>query len=175
MKFKTADKVPKDGSGVFGGYAVFTDGPWSEVIAVTAHDRFFDSETQQAPTLTPDLLISVSAAVCANADPGCGGVWHTHIVKPVANGLCALAAVGGLSFQEPSESVKISGKKITIKGVDIGEQIYLESISSTGMVFTVGNPVDFDPSTSEFNGAAFDLNPTFDGSGNLVVCIGPLL
>lgn len=42
-----------------------------------------------------------------------------------------------------------------------------------GSFFNVGNPVDADPSTSQFDGAAFGLNPTFDGDGNLVVCIGP--
>ena len=179
IDFKLSDKVPREGE--FGGYAILTDS--GQALAVTSHDGFFDSETQGLPSVDPTLPISLSAAVCGEDDSGCGSEWHTHVVKVASPTktvneeevpICSIGAVGELSFQEPSEKLRILGKHLVIRGVDIGPQIYLGSLSSTGVEFDVGNPLDADPSTPEFDALAFDLNPTSDDDENLVVCIGPL-
>jgi len=176
--FTTADKIPKKGE--FGGFAILTEG---HVIAVTDHGGFYDSEAQKAPKLPPALPISATAAVCAVGDKGCNSKWHTHLVEPKESGLCATGlAVGALSFEEPSEKVKVKAKSIVLRNIALGTDSFTESLSNAPKDFTAGLPVDSDVVSGDvtpfsFDGLAFDLTPIFDGSvsaENLVVCIGPL-
>ncbi len=176
--FTTADKIPKKGE--FGGFAILTEG---HVIAVTDHKGFYDSEAQKAPKLPPVLPLSDTAAVCDAADKGCNSKWHTHLVEPAESTLCATGLkVGALSFEEPSEKVKIKAKSIVLRNIALGTNSFTESISNAPKDFTVGLPVDSDVVSGadtpfSFDGLAFDLTPTFDGTvsaENLVVCIGPL-
>ena len=177
IAFKLSDDVPTD---AFGGYAIFTE---NDVLAVTSHGGFFDSEAQILPQEEPQQSLSISAVLCAENDAGCGGEWHTHVVKPADNSRCGFKAVGALSFQEPSAKVKVDGKKIIVRGVDIGERIYLDSASSTGQLFSIGNPVDADVALGlpdddgRFTGTAFDLNAAFDDTTGLIeaICIGEVL
>ena len=168
ITFKLASKIPKvpTGSEIFGGYAVFTDG---HVIAVTAHEGAFDSETQSFPTSGTFGLCDADQVAAGF----CSGVWHTHLVEPVGNENCAFAAVGALTFEEPSDDVKIKAKKIVLKEIEMETDDYTNSITGQEMDFTAGNPVDADPSTPEFDGAAFDLTPVFIDGNLAAICIGP--
>ncbi len=176
--FKTADKIPRTGE--FGGFAILTDG---HVIAVTDHAGFYDSKAQRPPTLPPDLPISATAAVCNENDRGCNSKWHSHLVEPKPSDLCLTGlAVGALSFDEPSEKVKVLAKHIILRNIALGTSSFTESLTNTPKDFTVGFPVDSDGITGaetpfNFDGVAFDLTPTYDGpmsAETLVVCIGPL-
>lgn len=184
IKFKLAEKVPTDGS-VFGGYAIFTSG---HVIAVTSHPSFYDSETQTAPSPGQVALdpFPGPAAVCNVGDVACGAEWHTHMVEPVTatnsdnSPVCAIAAVGALTFEEVSEELKVKAKKIVLKEIESDD--FTDAVSGNEKDFTAGSPVDADvalagilPEEPGFQGVGFDLHPTTDDLGNLVVCIGPPL
>ena len=135
--FKLASAVPL--SGEFGGYAVFTDG---HVIAVTSHAPFYDSEAQVAPTLPEVISFPGPAALCNAADPGCGPEWHTHLVHPIdalddmGNPICAFKAVGALTFEEPSDEVKIRAMKIVLKEIEMEEDDFTDAVSGDEMNFT---------------------------------------
>jgi len=171
IRFHLAEPFAED---AFGGVAILTTG---DAIAVTRHGTFFDSSSQVKPE-SPGLPISLSAAALCAEDDGCGNEIHAHVVKPnFDEPLCEIASVGALSFQDPAQRIIVAGNNIVLRGIDIGPQIYLESLSSMGEEFTIGAPVDLDDSTPGFDGLAFNLTPTFDGdvsAENLVVCIGPL-
>ena len=167
LKFQLEDKVPTT---PFGGYALFTTG--GDVIAITSHAGFFDSTGQQAPTASQIAnQVGAIAAVCTVTDVACGNEWHAHLVKPVANPLCGFAAVGELTYNQPTDKLKIAGKNIVAKGIDIGDEGFVGALSGLLQDFTVGTPGD---------SAAFDLDPV-DALGNTItnpadlaaICIVP--
>ncbi|MFQ5782537.1 MAG: hypothetical protein ACE5GR_05730 [Nitrosopumilus sp.] len=143
------------------------------VIAVTSHPGAYDSEAQSFDN------DDITFALCSPeqiADGLCGAEWHTHLVEPVDHDRCGFKAIGALTFEEPSEKVKIKAKKIILKEIEMETDDYTNSITGEVKDFTAGNPVDANPDTKKFDGAAFDLNATFDASGNLeAVCIGPVI
>ncbi len=167
LKFQLDEKVP---TAPFGGYALFTTG--GDVIAITSHVGFFDSTGQQAPTASQVALqVGAIAAVCNVTDVACGNEWHSHLVKPVANPLCDFAAVGELTYNQPTDKLKIAGKNIIARGIDIGDEGFVGAISGTLQDFTVGTPGA---------SAAFDLDPV-DANGDTItnpadlvaICIVP--
>jgi len=171
LTFKLDDKVPKH---PFGGYALFTDG--GSVIAFTSHEGFFDSIEQQAPTTSQVALqVGAIAAVCNVMDVACGNEWHSHLVNPMTDSVCdgvgGIAKVGELTYNQPTDKLKVAGKNIEGKGIDIGTEGFVGAISGSLMDFTVGTPGD---------SAAFDLVPVdVDGvpitvAADLVaICIVP--
>ena len=175
LKFQLDDKVPKH---PFGGYALFTED--GSVIAITSHEGFFDSTGQQAPTASQIAQpVGAIAAVCNVTDVACGNEWHAHLVNPVTGPLdenddpiCGFAAVGELTYNQPTDKLKIAGKNILARGIDIGNEGFVGAISGALMDFTVGNPTDMS--------AAFDLDPV-DANGDTItkpaalaaVCIVP--
>ena len=153
----------------FGGYAIFTTG--GDVIAVTSHQGAFDSEAQGSPGGT--------FALCSPAQVAsglCGPEWHTHLVKPMAApGVCVIAKIGGLTFEEPSSNVNVQDSDITISNVKKGTSSFTESVTGSATAFTVGaSQVSPNPVTGVGDGVPFDLVPVFSGGGGLLaICIGP--
>jgi len=150
LKFKLEDKVPKT---PFGGYALFTTG--GSVIAITSHAGFFDSTEQQAPNASQIAQpVGAIGAVCNVTDVACGNEWHAHLVNPITDSVCdgvgGIAKVGELTYNQPTDKLKIKGKNIEAKGIDIGTEGFVGVISGTLHDFTVGTPA---------NSAAFDLVP----------------
>lgn len=174
LRFKLVDKVEET---PFGGYAIVTDAAPSETyvataVAITSHAGFYDSEKQSPPTLTPIIQFPGPAALCAAGDAGCGAEWHVHIVEAVVNTECASGLqVGELTFDDPSEKLKIKAKALVAKGIELGEEDYTAALA--------GGEKDFDagaiPGT---DGLAFDLTPKFTNPSDPTtlefVCIGPL-
>jgi len=152
----------------FGGYAIFTVG--GDVIAVTSHQGAFDSEAQGSPGGT--FALCSAAQVLAGL---CGPEWHTHLVKPVGSALCSIAAVGGLTFEEPSKNVKVKDSDISISNIKKGTSSFTESVTGSATAFTVGaSQVSPNPVTGVGDGVPFDLVPVFSGGGGLLaICIGP--
>jgi len=158
---------------VFGGYAIITGG---DVIAVTSHPGFYDSDVQDEPTEDPainDPFTGV-AQVCTATDSGCGHEWHTHLVKGVEDNRCALGvAVGDLSFKEPNHKTKQVLKWISLNGIPFGDQTLESATTGDDTTFTVGLPADA-PFINGFQySAAFDLTPLTDETGLTGICIGP--
>ena len=167
LKFHLEDKVPKS---PFGGYALFTDA--GHVIAITSHQGFFDSVGQQAPTTAQVAnQVGAIAAICNVTDVACGNEWHAHLVSPVDSPLCGFKAIGELTYNQPTEYLKIAGKNIHAKGIDLGTEGFIGALSGTLQDFTVGTPG---------GSAAFDLDPV-DANGVTItdpadfaaVCIVP--
>ena len=151
----------------FGGYAIFTTG--GDVIAVTSHQGAFDSEAQGSPGGT--FALCSPAQVTAGL---CGPEWHTHLVKPVGSALCSIAAVGSLTFEEPSSNVNVKDSDIAISNVKKGTSSFTNSISGSALAFTVGaSQVSPNPVTGVGDGVPFDLVPVFDNGNLLAICIGP--
>ena len=151
----------------FGGYAIFTTG--GDVIAVTSHQGAFDSEAQGSPGGT--FALCSPAQVTAGL---CGPEWHTHLVKPVGSALCSIAAVGSLTFEEPSSNVNVKDSDISISNVKKGTSSFTNSISGSALAFTVGaSQVSPNPVTGVGDGVPFDLVPVFDNGDLLAICIGP--
>jgi len=172
LAFLLEDDVPTQ---PFGGYAIFTDG--GAVIAVTSHAGFYDSTEQTAPSLA-QIALDVGpgpAAVCNVTDVACGSEWHVHLVEPAnpldedGNPICSFAAVGELTHNEPSDSLKIREESIVAKGIAIGTESFDEAIGGNNRDFTVGTPLE--------GGAAFDLVPSLADPDDLstlqAVCIVP--
>ena len=82
------------------------------------------------------------------------------MVNPVADTICddvgGIAKVGELTYNQPTDILKIAGKNIVAKGIDIGTEGFVGAISGELMDFTVGTP--------DGPSAAFDLVPV-DSSG----------
>ncbi len=157
LKFKLVDKVEE---APFGGYAILTDAVPTDsyagtAIAITSHAGFYDGEKQNPTTLTPIIQFGGPAALCAPGDSGC------------ASGL----QVGELTFDDPSEKLKIKAKALVAKEIELGEEDYTAALA--------GGEKDFDagaiPGT---DGLAFVLTPKFaddnDPTTLQYVCIGPL-
>lgn len=159
---------------VFGGYAIITQG---DVIAVTSHPGFYDSEVQDAPTEAPAIPDPFSgvAQVCTSTDDGCGSEWHVHLVKGTADARCALGvAVGDLSFEEPNEKTKQVLRWISINGVPLGDQSLTSAATGAATTFTAGLPTDA-PFIPGFQYSAFfDLTPIVESGALAGVCVGPL-
>ena len=178
LKFQLTDKVPKT---PFGGYAIFTDA--GDVIAITSHGSFFDSTGQQAPTADQVALqVGGIAAICTVSDEACGSEWHVHLVKPAnpeygpeagedleGTPICGFAAVGELTYTEPSEKLNVAGKHLLAKNIDIGTEGFVGALSGNLLDFTVGTPLE--------GGQGFDLEPVFldpeDITTLQAVCIVP--
>lgn len=162
IEFKLAEKVPLNGE-VFGGYAIFTDG---DVIAVTSHQGAYDSEAQDFDNDETTFALCNPAQLAAGL---CGPEWHSHLVQPVSHPRCEFAAVGALTFEEPSDDTKTKGTKIKLKEIEIGTDEFTNSLTGDEQDFTAGHPTSSD-------GVAFDLNAAFDDGGSLVaVCIGDVI
>ncbi|KAF6242058.1 hypothetical protein C6988_10305 [Nitrosopumilus sp. b1] len=162
IEFKLAEKVPVNGE-VFGGYAIFTDG---DVIVVTSHQGAYDSEAQDFDNEETTFALCTPEQLAAGL---CGPEWHSHLVKPISHPRCEFAAVGALTFEEPSDDTKAKGKKIKLKEIEIGTDEFTNSITGTEQDFTAGHPTSPD-------GVAFDLNAAFNGDGSLAaVCIGDVI
>ena len=168
LRFQLEDKVPTT---PFGGYALFTTG--GDVIAITSHAGFFDSTGQQAPTSAQVAnQVGAIAAICNVTDVACGNEWHAHLVKPVANPLCSFAAVGELTYDQPTDKLRIDGKNIIARGIDIGDEGFVGALSGLLQDFAVGTP--------DGGSAAFDLDPV-DATGTTItdpadlaaICIVP--
>lgn len=166
ISFELGDDVPVNGE-VFGGYAIFTDG---HVIAVTSHKGAFDSETQLFDDETTTFALCSPEQLVQGL---CGPEWHTHLVEPVSHNRCDFAAIGALTFEEPSSKLRIKANEILLQNTNKETSSFTNSITGTVQDFTVGQPVDADSTSVEFDGVAFDLNAAFNSSGNLVaICIG---
>ena len=154
----------------FGGYAVFTTS--GDVIAVTSHRGAYDNEAQSFDD--PSVTFALCSPAQLNAGL-CGPEWHTHLVKPVGTALCSIAAVGSLTFEEPSSNVNVKDSDISVSNVKKGTSSFTNSVSGSALAFTVGaSQVSPNPVTGVGDGVPFDLVPVFDGGGNLlVICIGP--
>jgi hypothetical protein len=182
IKFESDDDIINTPD-IFGGYAIFTtDG---DVIAATSHAGFYDSEVQgDGGNLDAPIIDFPGPAALCSSTTGCGGEWHVHLVKPAGNALCQIAAVGELTYEEPSENTELLShkKKAFVKGIQInnipiGTDSYTEALSGANTDFTVGaTAVDPNPVSGEL-GVAFPLVPVFsnpsDPSTLLAVCIGP--
>ena len=166
---KSSDIVPP----AFGGVAVLTDA--GTAIAATTHDRFYDSEKQTAPQEEPVVSFGV-AALCTGTDPGCGPEWHIHIVNPVEDDRCFTGlAVGELTWEDPSEKLKLAGPNIIAKKIALGANEYTASLAGETLVFDAGTVPDANGSL------AFDLTPIFTDTEEPIdpttlagICIGPL-
>ena len=172
IDFTLSGPVVTDGSD-FGGYAVFTNS--GDVIAVTSHKGVYDNEAQAYPNKNKTFDVCNKGNVNAGY---CDATWHTHMVKPVGHSACVIAAVGALTFEQPSTSVIISGNVITVEGVPIGTISYTNSIDGTATDFTAGaTHTSPNPVTNSGDGVGFPLVGVFDGKAkdkNLVaICIGP--
>jgi hypothetical protein len=167
--FTLDDSVVTDGT-IFGGYAFFTtDG---DVVAVTSHKGAYDSKGQKFDDPNTTFALCNPGQLSAGL---CGPEWHTHVVKPVADPHCAIAAVGALTYEQPSSHVKIKDNTITLDNVKKGTRTFTNSITSDPEEFIVGNSaVDPNPVTSSGIGVPFDLTPAFEGDTLAAVCIGPL-
>ena len=167
IKFKLDAKL-KDFDSPFGGYAVLTSG---DVIAVTSHAQFYDSETQDEPTMPVLQQVGAIAALCDPADTGCGGEWHTHGVKPVETELCGFAAVGALTFEEIADEVKVKAMKIVLKEIESDDD-FTDAVSGNEQEYVFGDPVG----NAAFDLVAVDSDGVFIGeSGNPIsaICIVP--
>lgn len=173
IKFKTDGKV--NTGNVFGGYAIVTAG---DVIAVTSHPGFYDSEVQDAPSEGPAVIDPFDgvAQVCTPTDSGCGAEWHGHLVKGVPDARCALGvAIGDLTFKEPNHKTKEKMKDLELKGIQFGDQNLVGAASGISKDFTVGLPTDA-PFIPGFQySAEFDLTPLLNEAGTELtgICIGP--
>ena len=170
ITFSLADDVITDGTNTFGGYAVFTDG--GDVIAVTSHKGAYDSAGQQYDNP------AITFALCSpeQLDAGlCGPEWHSHLVKPAGDNVCAIAKVGALTFEEPSATVVANQDNIKVVNVKKGTKSFTESVTNTPTDFTAGkSAVVPNPVTGDGVGIPFDLNPVFDGDTLQAICIGPV-
>ena len=169
ITFSLDDDVVTDGSD-FGGYAVFTED--GDVIAVTSHKGAYDSAGQKYDNP------AITFALCnpEQLDAGlCGPEWHSHLVKPVGDSVCAIAKVGALTFEEPSATVVANQDNIKVVNVKKGTKTFTESVTSTPTEFTAGkSAVNPNPVTGNGVGVPFDLNPVFDDGALQAICIGPV-
>ena len=169
VTFTLDDKVVTDGT-VFGGYAFFTSA--GDVVAVTSHKGAYDSKGQKFDDPSTTFALCNPGQISAGL---CGPEWHTHVVKPIADSHCAIAAVGALTFEQPSTHVKIKDKVITLVNIKKGTRSFTNSLTATPEDFIVGNSVvNPNPVTSSGIGVPFDLKPVFDGDALVAVCIEPL-
>lgn len=85
------------------------------------------------------------------------------MVEPVTNDVCdavgGIAAVGELTYDQPTDKLNIAGKNVIARGIDIGIEEFTEAIGGNMRDFTVGTPIE--------GGAAFDLVPV-DSTGTPV-------
>jgi hypothetical protein len=163
-----------DGTGVetapFGGYAILTDA--DTAIAVTSHGGFYDSEVQGPGTNldTPYVDFPGKAALCSTLT-GCGDEWHTHIVIPAPDARCESGfKVGDLTWDEPSEKLKVAGENLIARSIPLGVNYYEAAITGGSAPFDAGT-------TPGTDGLAFPLTPIFLGATPDTldaVCIGPL-
>lgn len=120
---------------------------------------------------------AITFALCSPDQLGaglCGPEWHSHLVKPISNSLCPIAAVGALTFEEPSATVVAKHDSIKVVNVKKGIKSFTESVSGTTTDFTAGNSaVNPNPVTGVGVGVPFDLTPVFDGDDLTAICIGP--
>lgn len=168
ITFSLAGDVVTNGDD-FGGYAIFTED--GDVIAVTSHMGAYDSAGQQFDNPL------ITFALCSPEQLGaglCGPEWHSHLVQPVENSLCQIAAVGALTFEEPSAAVVANQDNIKVVNVNKGTSSFTESVTGTATDFTAGNSaVNPNPVTGDGVGVPFDLTPVFDGDDLAAICIGP--
>jgi hypothetical protein len=82
-----------------------------------------------------------------------------------------IASVGDLTYNQPTDKLKVKGKHIEAKGIDIGTEGFVGTLSGTLHDITVGTPA---------GSAAFDLVPVnstglpIENAQQLVaVCIVP--
>jgi hypothetical protein len=154
----------------FGGYAILTDA--GTAIAITSHAGFYDSEVQGATSpVAPIIDFPGPAALCGSL-AGCGAEWHVHIVVPAADPRCAIAKVGELTWDDPSDSLNVAGVNLITRGIPLGVNSYTAALA--------GGLVGFDAGTTPGTvGLAFDLTPIFLDPGDPTtldaVCIGPLV
>lgn len=156
--FELTGDVVTDGSD-FGGYAVFTDG---DVLAVTSHKGAYDNEAQSFPVAGTTFALCNKGQLNAGF---CDATWHTHLVQPTGSEHCGFAAIGALTFEEPSQSVQVIGDKIIIEGVPITTTEFTNSVNGEGLDFTAGVP--------DNAGVAFDLEPVFVDGDLAAICIVP--
>lgn len=157
--FELTGDVITDGSD-FGGYAVFTSG--GDVLAVTSHKGAYDNETQSFPKKGTTFALCNAGQLNAGF---CDATWHTHLVKPTGSEHCGFAAIGALTFEEPSQSVQVVGNKIILEGVPIATTEFTNSVDGEDLDFTVGTPDNV--------GVAFDLQPIFVDGDLAAICIVP--
>ena len=96
---------------------------------------------QQAPTTSQVALqVGAIAAVCNVTDVACGNEWHAHLVNPEPETLCdevgGIAKVGELTYNQPTDKLKIAGKNILASGIDLGTEGFVGAISGQLMDFT---------------------------------------
>ena len=164
---------------VFGGYGALSG---NSLLVVTSHPGFYDSDKQNAPSdAQTEKPISPTAAVCNTSDGVCEKVWHTHLAN-LANDALARAScvpnfeddpntpnneeeesqlrVESLTFEEPSEKVKVKSNKIIVKEVE-GDDDFINSLTAQEMEFLLG---DYAGSLVSFNLFPGNLTP-------VVVCV----
>jgi hypothetical protein len=121
---------------------------------------------------------AITFALCSpeQLDAGlCGPEWHSHLVKPVSDSVCAIAKVGALTFEEPSATVVANQDNIKVVNVKKGIKSFTESVTNTPTDFTAGNSaVNPNPVTGDGVGVPFDLTPVFDDGSLQAICIGPV-
>jgi len=166
LRFQLAGLVEKQ---PFGGYAILTDA--DTAIGITSHAGFYDSEVQGATSPSAPIIdFPGPAALCSSLE-GCGAEYHVHVVIPVADARCAIAKVGELTWDDPSNRLIVAGTNLIAQGIPLGVNQYTAALA--------GGLLDFDAGTTPgTSGLAFDLTPIFLTPGDPTtldaVCIGPL-
>jgi hypothetical protein len=89
----------------------------------------------------------------------------------IADARCAIAKVGELTWDDPSNRLIVAGTNLIAQGIPLGVNQYTAALA--------GGLLDFDAGTTPgTSGLAFDLTPIFLTPGDPTtldaVCIGPL-
>jgi len=108
---------------------------------------------------------------------GIGPEWHTHLAKTVITDACQIAAVGTVTFEEPSATVVAKHDNIKVVNVKKGTLPFTDAVSGAEMEFTAGSSaVDPNPVSGEL-GVVFPLVPVFGDpevpASLQVICMGP--
>ena len=120
VTFSLAGDVVTHGTD-FGGYAIFTEE--GDVLAVTSHQGAYDSEGQQFDNPAVTFALCSPEQLSAGL---CGPEWHSHLVKPVGSEHCAIAAVGALTFEQPSATVVANQDNIKVVNVKKGTSSFTD-------------------------------------------------
>ncbi len=139
---RTHGLIPRDGSGGAFGYGLLTAKGLDAVIVSTTHQGVLDSEVQRN----------------AN-DPA----FHNHFVK-LRTGVAACGtnpAVDKITFESPG--------KVLIRNTDALQARIPNSFTGTDAL--TNQPLSLDPGNNVQNAVSFKLDPKFQGSALVAVCV----
>lgn len=146
VEIETDSKIAKDGDDGAFGYGIL-DTTGSFALVATTHRGVFDSNVQDGPAGT-------TVAICTpeQLDDGlCGPEWHTHYVELGTDGVCVDNTVdmdvtknpdglyvSRITFEEPSEKIKVKKDEIKIKDVQ-KYGTFTNSLNGTTQSFAFGD------------------------------------